>query len=324
MVKVGIIGADLPISGELIRLLAFHPETDIISLYAPEKQGRNVASIHHGLIGENTFYFSDKINLSDLDVLFIFEKSEISEIIIKNQGDTENLKIVALWDVMPEELILTGKSEVNPNSEVECGQQAGVFEEGLSEINRKALVRGANKAYLLPALIVPSLITLVPLAHYLLLNSEIEIEITAPEDILRITDITRTEELLCSLLKKRQSSFNGAINLQIKELKEGDRNIITKISLKNGMILEDIEKIYDQIYDDHNFSFLSRNKINEKEVTGTQKTIFYLDKPDKDKLDITVFADTRMRGGAGDAVHVMNLFFGLHEKTGLELKASSY
>lgn len=41
-------------------------------------------------------------------------------------------------------------------------------------------------------------------------------------------------------------------------------------------------------------------------------------------LSVTVVADCRMRGGAGDAVHIMNLLFGLQEKTGLFLKVHKF
>ncbi len=37
-------------------------------------------------------------------------------------------------------------------------------------------------------------------------------------------------------------------------------------------------------------------------------------KPDDSTLRIEAVADPRMRGGAGEAVHIMNLLFGLHEK----------
>ena len=59
MIKVGIIGAETPDAGELLRLLILHPEVDILSLYAPAWTGRMVASRHHGFIGEDIVNFSD-------------------------------------------------------------------------------------------------------------------------------------------------------------------------------------------------------------------------------------------------------------------------
>ena len=92
-----------------------------------------------------------------------------------------------------------------------------------------------------------------------------------------------------------------------------------------SLSLEEIEKIYEGIYDDHNFTFITHSStISIKEVEGNQKCIITLSKPTADKILISAIWDGRMRGGAGDGVHIMNLMKGLYEKTGLSLKTSSY
>ena len=124
-------------------------------------------------------------------------------------------------------------------------------------------------------------------------------------------------------IQKRQSSFNQIIDLQVSPSKS-IRQTTTTIMVNNTLPLEEIEKIFDSTYDDHNFTFLSRAKTSPIEVEGTQKVVISLDKPTEDYLKINIVSDGRLRGGAGDVVHVMNLFYGLHEKTGLNLKASNY
>ncbi|MCH5231181.1 MAG: hypothetical protein J1F43_05230 [Muribaculaceae bacterium] len=303
MVKIGILGADTLIAGEIIRILINHPETVISNLYAPALTGRSVSSLHHGLIGESPLYFTDKINIEDLDLLFINERNELSEKIVAQLNNLPELKVVALSrDFIP---------------------GVGV-EDGLSEINRKSLVRGARVAYILPPAVVPALIALAPLANFLLLNSEIDINISLPQELTNTSNIASLKEIVTRILKERQSSFNCLINLTVNPEPKELRSSVTKIKIKNTLPLEEIEKIYEGIYDDHNFTFLSRSEITAVEVEGTQKTVIYLDKPENDVLEIKVVSDARMRGGAGDAVHVMNLFFGLHEKTGLRLKASRF
>lgn len=303
MVKIGILGADTLIAGEIIRILINHPETVISNLYAPALTGRSVSSLHHGLIGESPLYFTDKINIEDLDLLFINERNELSEKIVAQLNNLPELKVVALSrDFIP---------------------GIGV-EDGLSEINRKSLVRGARVAYILPPAVVPALIALAPLANFLLLNSEIDINISLPQELSNTSNIASLKEIVTRILKERQSSFNCLINLTVNPEPNELRSSVTKIKIKNTLPLEEIEKIYEGIYDDHNFTFLSRSEITAVEVEGTQKTVIYLDKPENDVLEIKVVSDARMRGGAGDAVHVMNLFFGLHEKTGLRLKASRF
>ena len=301
MVKVGIYGAETPLAGEIIRLLNNHPETELVCLYSPEFNGRNISSIHHGFIGETSRFFTDKINLKDLDYLIVLKSDEITEKILNYQPEDNNLKILLYSD------------KLNKG-----------FEIGISEINRKALVRGADKAAVPSPLIVPILITLIPLANYMLLNSDIEIETQLPSDISEILEETKQMVLIENLLKDKQPSFNGKVKLKIQSDHINDRTHISEINIPSSLPIDEILKIYDDIYDDHNFTFTTLSDISTADVEGTQKVIINISKPDSDTLSLKIISDSRMRGGAGDAVHIMNLFFGLHEKTGLHLKSSRY
>lgn len=301
MVKVGIYGAETPLAGEIIRLLINHPETELVCLYSPELNGRNISSIHHGFIGETSRFFTDKINLKDLDYLIVLKSDEITEKILNYQPEDNNLKILLYSD------------KLNKG-----------FEIGISEINRKALVRGADKAAVPSPLIVPILISLIPLANYMLLNSDIDIETQLPSDISEILEETKQIVLIENLLKDKQPSFNGKVKLKIQSDHINDRTQVSEINIPSSLPIDEILKIYDDIYDDHNFTFTTLSDISTADVEGTQKVIINISKPGSDTLSLKIISDSRMRGGAGDAVHIMNLFFGLHEKTGLHLKSSRY
>lgn len=309
MVKVGILGAQTPEAGEIVRILIHHPETEIATLHAPLLLGRNITTVHHGFIGETPLNFTDKIIPDELDLLIVTEKSDLSDKIISMYSELSDLKYVLLDPkFLPDQLNLD-------TDEVEIG---------VSEINRKALVRTGRIAWVPSPAIVPSLIALAPLAGYLLLNSDINIDVTLPEDILSSINIEEQLSYLKDALLKIQSSFSGSINLNIIPVKNQERIGLTQISMRNSLSLEEIEKIYDQVYDDHNFTFLSGLSIRPVEVEGTHKSVINVAKPDAENLEITIIADPRLRGGAGDAVHALNLFFGLHEKTGLNLKPSRF
>ena len=99
MIKVGIIGAQTPDAGELLRILINHPEVDILSLYAPSLTGHRISSVHHGFIGETDFFFVDKIDPSKLDAIFIAENSPIVNSLIEHIGEWEDLKLI---DLSPE------------------------------------------------------------------------------------------------------------------------------------------------------------------------------------------------------------------------------
>lgn len=305
MVKLAIIGAQSPQAGEMIRILVHHSEVDLVTLYAPSLKGRNVASVHHGLIGEQSLIFSDRLDLSDVDLLIVADDISQDEYVTNQFNESEDLKVISLkkdWFT---------KHNIE-NKEV-----------GLSEINRKALVRGAKNAYLLSPAIVPVLISLIPLSNFLLLNSDIDIDIILPPDLINSINVEEEVKEITNLLKAKQNSFKNKINLRLSPSQDPSRAVLTDIRLQNNLSIDELERIFEDIYDDHNFTFLS-HEITPAEVEGTQKVIMKLEKPESDLLNIQLVNDSRLRGGAGDAVHVLNLFFGLHEKTGLYLKASRF
>lgn len=308
MIKVGIAGAGTPLAGELIRILVNHPETDIISLYAPSYMGRNVSSVHHGLIGESIINFTDKINPEDLDIIFITEDNELSRQLILSRNNWPELKIIDLTHQLKEDEIEHSLAEI-----------------GLSEINRKQLVREAKIAYIpAPPLTVP-MISLHPLAKYMLLNSPIFITLALPhaihEEFGKPDFLSHT---LAHYITQVQPSFNHELVMTLISSPSQERVMVMKTELKMNLSLDEIEKIYNDLYDDHNFTFVTHSPVSVQEVEGTQKCVIHIDKHNSDTLELTVFADARMRGGAGDAVHVMNLFKGLYEKTGLQLKSSAF
>ena len=69
---------------------------------------------------------------------------------------------------------------------------------------------------------------------------------------------------------------------------------------------------------------MTTRPVGIEEVEGTQRMVLSFSKPQNDTLRIEGVADARMRGGAGEAIHVMNLMQHLHEKTGLEQKVNRW
>ena len=80
-----------------------------------------------------------------------------------------------------------------------------------------------------------------------------------------------------------------------------------------------IKAIYEETYSDHSFTFVTDKAPDLKQVINTNKALIYLDKKD-DTLLIVSCIDNLLKGASGQAVHNMNLLFGLTETTGLQLK----
>ncbi|MDE6195214.1 MAG: hypothetical protein K2M83_14675 [Muribaculaceae bacterium] len=306
MIRVGIAGADTAMAGELIRVLINHPDVELASAFAPGKVGRKVASVHHGLAGECSLEFSPDINPAKLDVIFIDAHSDVADRFRMNTDRWPELRIIDMSHC--------------PSLDFEALDMAY----GLPEINRKELVRGCRRAVVPRSVAAASIIGLYPLARHLLLKGDVTVEYACPADIdtEEKADMARLE--IAHVLHKTQNSFQGDIHLRHLDEEVSDRGLKVTVDLPCTLDINEVFRIFNDCYDDHNFTFMVSGSMPGYEVEGTQKTLVTLQKTSPDRLNVSVVADCRMRGGAGDAVHIMNLLFGLHERTGLYLKAHKF
>lgn len=303
MIRVGITGAESWIAGELFRLLLHHPEVDIVAAHAPRLKGHAVNRHHRGLVGDTDLRFSDHLDLNDLDVVFVTSSEHSFDPGAEIPSD---LKVIWLHE--------------NGHSEVTAPFEDLEFVPGVSEMFRKPLVRGARASKILSAPASVALIALFPLALHLLLNDTLKIKAEVPEFIEGKLSAETLKNDLDRYLHEVQLSFNSIEQLEISR-SETMRALILDITFNCSVSKEELEKIYESIYDDHNFTFLTASVPSPKEVAGTHKCLLHIDKPSEGEVRIRAVADSILRGGAGDAVHAMNLLFGLFEKTGLSLSA---
>lgn len=306
MIRVGIAGADTAMAGELIRILINHPDVELASAFAPGKVGRKVASVHHGLAGECDLEFSPDINPAKLDVIFIDAHSDVADRFRMNTDRWPDLRIVDMSHC--------------PSLDFEALEMAY----GLPEINRKKLVRGCRRAVVPRSVAAAAIIGLYPLARHLLLKGDVMVYYACPPDIDTEEKADMARQEIRHVLQKTQNSFNGDIFMHHLDEEVSDRGMKVMVDVPCSLDISEIFRIYEDCYSDHNFTFMVGSTMPGHEVEGTQKTLVTLQKLTPDRLTVTVVADCRMRGGAGDAVHIMNLLFGLHERTGLYLKAHKF
>lgn len=308
MIKVGITGAETKTAGELIRLLLHHPDVELITLYSPEKAGLPVSAIHHGFIGEPRLAVTSHFDATALDFAFLVKPVYNASDWSKFMSDNASLKVV----LFPESASLGEALPMPP-----------VY--GLSEMNRKPLVRGARAAVVPDPVAAVSLIGLYPLAAHLLLNGDVRISVEAAPDVIAPDRIAMAIEEISNTLSIVQSSFNGKLDIAVADAGNvSERGMKIKMEIPITLPLDEVLKAYDSIYDDHSFSHVVTYPVDTKEVEGTQRVIISVSKPEADKLMLSIVADPRMRGGAGEGVHLLNLLCNLDEKTGLDLKTSTW
>lgn len=304
MIDVSILGGETPDGGELLRLLAIHPEVELADVQATGLEGIPVASHHHGLIGETSISFTATVDYSRCDVLFVCNDS------LGAYG------LAALREARPELRIIMLRTP--PGLDLDA---AGVVY-GLPEINRKQLVRGATAAVVPRSLASMALVALYPFAMNLLLSGNVTISVTAPKAVMDSCDIKATAAEVSGRLARAQKSFDGDVDIRCRA-GEARRSALMDITLACPLSLQQSLDLYD-IYDDHRFAFVTTAPVGVSEVAGTNKCIVSVSKGDPASVSLGVAADCRLRGAAGEAVHIMNLMFGLHEKTGLALKAIDF
>lgn len=340
MIKAAIAGANTPLAGELIRILVNHPDVELTALHAPGIGPCRPASVHHGLIGESIPDLSERLDPTEADVIFICNPCE------------EALPLLDYID----SLGLTGLKVIDLSGAAH-GRTGYVC--GISELYRKQLVRGATRAYIPAPEAAVALIMLHPLAANLLLPPalDVRLQLTLPQGMTHAAD---APAIVAENLSEIQHSFVGnvsfvstpqpdnaaAADTASESAEPADcaaekgsktnaapssaaapvsaRGMRVAADIPSAMQPADILQLFDNIYDDHNFCFTVLSPLDTREAEGTHKCLISLSRGGDDWLRVEAVADCRMRGGAGDAVHVMNLLFGLHEKVGLTLKASTY
>ena len=307
MIKVGILGAETKEAGDLIRLLLHHPEVDLISVFAPSFRGQSLSSVHRGLVGETEMRFSDQVNLEELDVVFVSRPSSILPLLPPVKELPQDLRVILLDSEKAGDL----PEPFNSREYVPA----------VSEMFRKPLVRGASASRNLPSPVSVALIVLFPLALHLLLNDDLKIRVLLPEyqsDAYQVSDM---KGMLEDILHSTQLSFTRIESMEVNSSK-AMRALSVEAEFPCAVSESEIERIYEEMYDDHNFTFLVKTDAQPTEVAGTQKCLISISKPTEGSIRIKGVADAVMRGGAGDAIHAMNLLFGLFEKTGLSLPAA--
>jgi len=216
------------------------------------------------------------------------------------------------------------------------------FVYGLPELNRRKIVKEGAKHIANPGCFATCIqLALLPLAKNLLLNSDVHVNaITGStgagvkpgptshyswrNDNVSIYKPFKHQHLdeICQSLSQLQNSFKSSIDF-IPARGCFSRGIFATAYLDCPVELEEIRKIYDEFYEDHSFTFVVDKMPDLKDVVNTNKCLIHLIKEDGKLLIISVI-DNLLKGASGQAVHNMNLLFGLQEKTGLNLKPSAF
>lgn len=288
MIKAAITGAHTPAAARLIRTLVHHPDVMITQAISAQKAGRAIVDTHPGLVGDISLNFTSQLQPEKADVVFFADNTEI---------DLQKYPDLRIVDI-------TGTKRTNE------------YVPGIPELFRKQMVRGARAAYIPNGAITLAVTALLPLAKNLLLNAPLSVTIA---DKTPITDTAAAAHETAQYLQQLQNGFNATINIHCQTAPSVHIRTAT-ITTKCTIDMLHIDEIYNNYFDDHNFTYNIARRPTTADIANTAKTLINIQK-DGDTLTLCAAHDPLTRGNAAVAVHCMNLLFGLHERTGLTLTA---
>lgn len=323
MIKVGIIGGAGYTAGELIRLLLNHPETEIVFVNSTSNAGNKITDVHSGLYGETELVFTNQLPFDDINMLFFCTAHGDTKKFMEANTVPNHIKII----------------DLSTDYRMEGPEHDFVY--GLPELNRKRIINASHVAN--PGCFATAIqLGVLPLAKHLMLNSDLHVNaITGStgagvkpsstshfswrNDNISIYKPFEHQHLaeIGQSLSQLQNSFKSAINF-IPVRGNFSRGIFATTYIDNCKIdIEEIKRIYHEYYDSHSFTFIVDKNPDLKQVVNTNKCLIHLSKYD-DKLLIVSMIDNLLKGASGQAIHNMNLLFGLEETIGLHLKPSAF
>ena len=324
MIKAGIIGGSGYTGGELIRILMNHPQVEIDFVYSTTRAGKKISSAHPDLLGLTDLDFTNQVNLN-VDVVFLCLGHGNSTKFLNENDFSDKTKIIDLSNDfrLAEDSVLNGKKFIY-----------GLPELKISDIKNAKYI--ANPGCFATAI----QLALLPLAKAGLLNDRIHVNAVTGSTGAGASPSGTTHfswrNNNVSWYKPFTHQHLGEINESLLSLQKSigeimflpnrgnfTRGILATAYITYSGSLEDAKKIYQEYFKDAEFTQLSEEPINLKQVVNTNQCHIHLHKHGNTLL-ITSALDNLLKGASGQAVQNMNLMFGIKENMGLQLKAGVF
>ena len=321
-IKVGVIGGAGYTAGELLRILVFHPQVEIVFVNSSSNAGNVLSDVHSGLIGDTDLIFTAELPFEKVDVLFLCSAHGDSKKFMEANTPPAGLKIVDL------------------STDYRAKSTEHNFVYGLPELNKKEIEQAEYIAN--PGCFATAIqIALFPLAQQQLLTDEVHVNaITGSTgagvkpsatshfswrnnniSVYKAFEHQHLQEIKQSICQL-QTNFDKPINF-IPVRGNFARGIFVTTYTQCLLSIEETRELYHNFYKDSAFTFVTDKNPDMKQVVNTNKALVYLEKHN-DKLFIISMIDNLLKGASGQAVQNMNLMFGLDEHTGLNLKSIGF
>jgi N-acetyl-gamma-glutamyl-phosphate reductase len=337
MIRVGIVGSAGYTGGELLRVLIYHPEVEIVFANSASNAGNKLYEVHNDLFGDTELTFSSDFH-TDIDVLFLCVGHGDARKFLDANPIAASVKIIDL------------SQDYRLRANTMYQEQQFVY--GLPELNREAIKSAQYIAN--PGCFATNIqLALLPLASKGLLPDQIHVNATTGSTgagqkpgatthfSWRNNNLSAYKSFEHQHLQEISESLdqlqNGFLPQSDESLlvraaekinfvpQRGDfaRGIFSAIYVESDLAADQAYALYEDYYATHPFTQVSHNNIDLKQVVNTNKSIIHLEKHGN-KLLILNVTDNLLKGASGQAVQNMNLMFGFNERLGLNLKSVGF
>ena len=320
MIRVGIISGAGYTAGELIRLLLNHSQAELAFVQSSSNAGNRLADVHGGLEGETEMRFCAEYDLASVEVVCMCAAHGESRKWLEANALPDGLRIIDLAQDFRDE--------------------SEGFVYGLPELNRER-IRTARRVANPGCFATASELSLLPLAAAGALTGEVHVTAVTGSTGAGVKPSAtthfswRTDNLsvykafshqhlaeIGRTVRQLQPTFAEAINF-VPVRGDFARGILASVYTDCTMTEEQVQALYDEFYRDAAFTHRIAKGVDLKQAVNTCKAIVHVAIHDG-KVHIVTAIDNLLKGASGQAVHNMNLMFGLDEREGLRLKASAF
>ncbi|MGD9563931.1 MAG: N-acetyl-gamma-glutamyl-phosphate reductase [Pyrinomonadaceae bacterium] len=332
-IRVAIFGGSGYGGSELLRILLFHPNAEIVLVTANEHAGKSVSAVHRNLFGLTDLSFSpapdDLSELSDIDVAcFALPHGHALSLVPQLPDGVKAIDLSGDFRLDDPEIFKRFYKLDH------AGDLQARFAYGLTEINRES-IRSARYIANPGCFATATLLALAPAVKSGLLTGRIIVDAKTGSSGSGAKAAANTHH------PQRMNSFYAYKPFQHQHLPEIEQCLRTvgefdselvfmthSLPVSRGIFAscymetttnitnEDLDNLYRDFYKD---SFFVRVVEGSPDINWVKNTNFCDIATHSNGKQIVAFSaiDNLVKGAAGQAVQNMNLMVGLDEKTGL-------
>jgi N-acetyl-gamma-glutamyl-phosphate reductase len=330
--RVAVAGASGYAGGELLRLLAIHPDLDIVAATAGESAGQTVGGVHPGirsLAGLRLVPTTPEV-LRDADLVMLALPHGESARLAAQLGDTVHVVDLAADHRLADPAVY---------ARYYTGDHPGQWIYGLPELpGQRQLIAGARRVANTGCYAVAVVVALAPLIAAGLVDRD-DVVVVAASGTTGAGRSAKTH-LLASEVISDLSPYRVGVHQHVPEIKQATgattlsmtpvlapmpRGILATVTARParaGLTVQDVRDVLEAAYGAEPFvHLLADGLVPHTAATFGSNAVHlqaHLD-ADSGRVIVTSAIDNLGKGAAGQAIQNANLMLGLPETTGLSM-----